>query len=160
MVKGHSMPEPDLSLRDAIAAIPADKRLMGLDLGSKTIGVATSDRTRMIATPIETITRKKFTADAERLLAIIAAENIGLIVLGLPVNMDGTEGPRCQSTRAFARNFAKLSPVPVVYWDERLSTAAVERMLIQADASRAKRDQVIDKLAAAWILQAALDSLR
>jgi putative Holliday junction resolvase len=153
------MPD-DLNLRDAVATIPAGARLMGLDLGTKTIGVATSDRTRMIATPIETITRKKFTQDAERLLAIIAAENIGLIVLGLPVNMDGTEGPRCQSTRAFARNFAKLSPVPVVYWDERLSTAAVERMLIQADASRAKRDQVIDKLAAAWILQAALDSLR
>jgi len=153
------MPD-DLTLRDAVATIPAGSRLMGLDLGTKTIGVATSDRTRMIATPIETIARKKFTQDAERLLAIIAAENIGLIVLGLPVNMDGTEGPRCQSTRAFARNFARLSPVPVVYWDERLSTAAVERMLIQADASRAKRDQVIDKLAAAWILQAALDSLR
>jgi putative Holliday junction resolvase len=160
MSKGQDMPEPDLSLRDAVAAIPADKRLMGLDLGTKTIGVATSDRTRMIATPVETIARKKFTADAERLLAIIAAENIGLIVLGLPVNMDGTEGPRCQSTRAFARNFARLSPIPVVFWDERLSTAAVERMLIAADASRAKRDQVIDKLAAAWILQAALDSLR
>jgi putative Holliday junction resolvase len=154
------MPTPDLTLRDAIGAISADKRLMGLDLGSKTIGVATSDRTRMIATPIETIARKKFTQDAERLLAIIAKENIGLIVLGLPINMDGTEGPRCQSTRAFARNFAKLSPVPVVFWDERLSTAAVERMLIEADASRAKRDQVIDKLAAAWILQAALDQLR
>lgn len=154
------MATTDLMLTDAISMIPADKRLMGLDLGTKTIGVATSDRTRMIATPIETIARKKFTGDAERLLAIIAAENIGLIVLGLPVNMDGTEGPRCQSTRAFARNFARLSPVPVVFWDERLSTAAVERMLIEADASRAKRDQVIDKLAAAWILQAALDSLR
>jgi putative Holliday junction resolvase len=154
------MPELDLSLRDAIASIPADRRLMGLDLGTKTIGVATSDRTRMIATPIETIARKKFTQDAERLIAIIQAENIGLILLGLPVNMDGTEGPRCQSTRAFARNFARLSSVPIVFWDERLSTAAVERMLIQADASRAKRDQVIDKLAAAWILQAALDSLR
>lgn len=154
------MAEPDLTLREAIASIPADKRLMGLDLGTKTIGVATSDRTRMIATPIETITRKKFTQDAERLLAIIAAENIGLIVLGLPVNMDGTEGPRCQSTRSFARNFSKLSPLPIVFWDERLSTAAVERMLIAADASRARRDAVIDKLAAAWILQAALDSLR
>ena len=154
------MAEPDLTLKAAIAAIPADKRLMGLDLGSKTIGVATSDRTRMIATPIETIARKKFTLDAQRLLAIIAAENIGVVVLGLPINMDGSEGPRCQSTRAFARNFGKLSPVPVVYWDERLSTAAVERMLIQADASRAKRAEVIDKLAAAWILQAALDSLR
>jgi putative Holliday junction resolvase len=154
------MPSPDPTLREALANVPPDKRLIGLDLGTKTIGVATSDRTRMIATPIETIARKKFTQDAERILAIIAAENIGLIVLGLPVNMDGTEGPRCQSTRAFARNFAKLSPLPVVFWDERLSTAAVERMLIQADASRAKRDQVIDKLAAAWILQAALDSLR
>lgn len=149
-----------VTLRSALDSISADRRLMGLDLGSKTIGVATSDRTRTIATPIETIERKKFTADAERLMAIAAAENIGVIVLGLPVNMDGSEGPRCQSTRAFARNFARLSPVPIVYWDERLSTAAVERMLIQADASRAKRDQVIDKLAAAWILQAALDSLR
>ncbi len=154
------MAATDLTLHDALSSIPADKRLMGLDLGTKTIGVATSDRTRMIATPIETIARKKFTADAERLLTIIGAENIGLIVLGLPVNMDGTEGPRCQSTRAFARNFARLSPVPVVFWDERLSTAAVERMLIAADTSRARRDQVIDKLAAAWILQAALDSLR
>ena len=154
------MATSDITLRSALDSISADKRLMGLDLGSKTIGVATSDRTRTIATPIETIERKKFTADAGRLTAIAAAENIGVIVLGLPVNMDGSEGPRCQSTRAFARNFARLSPVPIVYWDERLSTAAVERMLIQADASRAKRDQVIDKLAAAWILQAALDSLR
>lgn len=154
------MATSDLSLKSALETISTDKRLMGLDLGSKTIGVATSDRTRTIATPIETIERKKFTADAGRLTAIAAAENIGVIVLGLPVNMDGSEGPRCQSTRAFARNFSRLSPVPIVYWDERLSTAAVERMLIQADASRAKRDQVIDKLAAAWILQAALDSLR
>ena len=150
----------DLTLPDTIRTIAPDKRLMGLDLGTKTIGVATSDRTRMIATPVETIARKKFTQDAERIIAIASAENIGLIVLGFPVNMDGTEGPRCQSTRAFARNFARLSDIPVVFWDERLSTAAVERMLIQADASRAKRDQVIDKLAAAWILQAALDSLR
>ncbi|MFN4143162.1 Holliday junction resolvase RuvX [Aestuariivirga sp.] len=154
------MAPPDPTLRDAISSISPDKRLMGLDLGTRTIGVATSDRTRMIATPVETITRKKFTQDAERLLAMIAAENIGLIVLGLPVNMDGSEGPRAQSTRSFARNFARLSPIPIVFWDERLSTAAVERMLIAADASRAKRDEVIDKLAAAWILQAALDSLR
>lgn len=154
------MATSDVTLKSALENISADKRLMGLDLGSKTIGVATSDRTRTIATPIETIERTKFTADAGRLTAIAATENIGVIVLGLPVNMDGSEGPRCQSTRAFARNFARLSPIPIVYWDERLSTAAVERMLIQADASRAKRDQVIDKLAAAWILQAALDSLR
>src|SRR5512137_1462301 len=105
------MPDADLTLRDAIAAVPPDKRLMGLDLGTKTIGVATSDRTRMIATPVETIARKKFTQDAARLIAIANAENIGLIVLGLPVNMDGTEGPRCQSTRSFARNFGRLSPI-------------------------------------------------
>jgi putative Holliday junction resolvase len=133
---------------------------MGLDLGTRTIGVATSDRTRMIATPVETIARTKFTADASRIIEIATRENIGVIIMGLPVNMDGNEGPRCQSTRAFVRNFARLSPIPVVYWDERLSTAAVERMLIEADASRAKRAEVIDKLAAAWILQAALDSLR
>lgn len=134
-------------------------RLMGLDLGSKTIGVATSDLTRRIATPVETVARKKFTDDANRLIAIAARENVGVIVLGLPINMDGSEGPRAQSTRAFARNFARLSPLPIVFWDERLSTAAVERMLIEADASRAKRDAVVDKLAAAWILQAALDAL-
>lgn len=153
------MATPDIPLKTALEQVPPDARLMGLDLGSKTIGVATSDRTRMIATPVETIARKKFTQDAERIIEIAKAENIGLIVLGLPVNMDGTEGPRCQSTRAFARNFARLSPVPIVFWDERLSTAAVERMLIAADTSRARRDEVIDKLAATWILQAALDSL-
>lgn len=154
------MSNPDVSIRTALETVPAGTRIMGLDLGSKTIGVATCDRTRQIATPIETIERKKFTADAGRLLAIAARENIGLFVLGLPVNMDGSEGPRAQSTRAFARNLSRLTPIPIAFWDERLSTAAVERMLIQADASRAKRGQVIDKLAAAWILQAALDSLR
>ena len=147
-------------LRTACGLLGDGQRLMGLDLGSKTIGVATSDRTRSIATPIETVARSKFTRDAERLLATAARENIGLIVLGLPINMDGSEGPRAQSTRAFARSFAKLSNLPIVFWDERLSTAAVERMLIAADTSRAKRDDVVDKLAAAWILQAALDSLR
>jgi putative Holliday junction resolvase len=154
------MTTPDTPLKAALEAIPAAARLMCLDLGTKTIGVATSDLTRTIATPVETIARKKFTADAERVIEIAARENIGLIVLGLPVNMDGTEGPRAQSTRAFARNFARLSALPIVFWDERLSTAAVERMLIAADQSRARRDEVVDKLAAAWILQAALDSLR
>ena len=154
------MATSDVPLKTALQDVPSTARLMGLDLGTKTIGVATSDRTRQIATPIEVIERKKFTNDAEHLLAIAARENIGLIVLGLPVNMDGSEGPRAQSTRAFARNLTRLTPIPIVYWDERLSTAAVERMLIQADASRARRDAVIDKLAAAWILQAALDSLR
>jgi putative holliday junction resolvase len=154
------MATSDVTLKAALDGVPTDARLMGLDLGSKTIGVATSDRTRQIATPIETIARKKFAADAARLIEIAARENIGVIILGLPVNMDGTEGPRCQSTRAFARNFSRLSPIQIVFWDERLSTAAVQRMLIQADASRAKRAEVVDKLAAAWILQAALDSLR
>jgi putative Holliday junction resolvase len=154
------MATSDVPLKTAFVALPPGARLMGLDLGTKTIGVATSDLTRQIATPVEVITRTKFTEDANRLIEIAGRENIGLIVLGLPVNMDGSEGPRAQSTRAFARNLAKLTPMPIVYWDERLSTAAVERMLIQADASRAKRDQVIDKLAAAWLLQSALDSLR
>ena len=154
------MPAADLPLAAAVAALPPRSRLMGLDLGTKTIGVATSDLTRRIATPVETIARRKFTADAARLLELAARENIGLIVLGLPINMDGSEGPRAQSTRSFARNLAKLTPIPIVFWDERLSSAAVERMLIQADASRVKRGEVVDKLAAAWILQGALDSLR
>ncbi|MGH6908287.1 MAG: Holliday junction resolvase RuvX [Aestuariivirga sp.] len=154
------MAASDVPLKTALQEVAPPARLMGLDLGTKTIGVATSDLTRQIATPIETITRTKFTVDAEKLLAIAARENIGLIVLGLPVNMDGSEGPRAQSTRAFARNLARLTSIPIVYWDERLSTAAVERMLIEADASRSRRDEVVDKLAAAWILQAALDSLR
>jgi putative Holliday junction resolvase len=147
-------------LREAVATLLPAQRLMGLDLGTKTIGVATSDLTRSIATPVETIARTKFTADAERLLLIAARENIGLIVLGLPVNMDGSEGPRAQSTRAFSRNLGRLTATPILFWDERLSTAAVERMLIAADASRAKREAVVDKLAAAWILQGALDALR
>ncbi len=133
---------------------------MGLDLGTTTIGVATSDLTRQIATPVTTINRTKFTPDAAELLAIAARENVGVIVLGLPINMDGSEGPRAQATRAFARNLARLTSLAIVFWDERLSTVAVERMLIQADASRAKRGKVIDKLAAAYILQAALDALR
>jgi putative Holliday junction resolvase len=150
----------DPSLKSAAAQLLPGQRLMGLDLGTKTIGIATSDLTRAIATPVETIARKKFTEDANRLLALAARENIGLLVLGLPVNMDGSEGPRAQSTRAFARNLARLTTIPIVFWDERLSTAAVERMLIEADASRAKREQVVDKLAAAWLLQSALDSLQ
>ncbi|HRA92912.1 MAG TPA: Holliday junction resolvase RuvX [Aestuariivirga sp.] len=149
-----------LSLQSALENLPQTSRLMGLDLGTKSIGIATSDRSRQIATPITTITRTKFTKDATELLAIATKENVGVLVLGLPINMDGTEGPRAQATRAFARNLAKLTPLAIVFWDERLSTAAVERMLIDADASRATRDKVVDKLAAAWILQAALDALR
>ena len=149
-----------LALQSALEKLPQTSRLMGLDLGTKTIGIATSDRSRQIATPITTITRSKFTKDATELLALATKENVGVLVLGLPINMDGTEGPRAQATRAFARNLAKLTPLAIVFWDERLSTAAVERMLIEADASRATRDKVVDKLAAAWVLQAALDALR
>jgi len=147
------------SFAEAVAALPAQTPVIGLDLGSKTIGVAISDITRRIATPVETIARKKFTEDARRLLAIADERKAGLILLGLPLNMDGSEGPRVQSTHAFARNLAKLTPLPITFWDERLSTAAVERMLIGADTSRARRSEVIDKLAAAYILQSALDSL-
>ena len=149
-----------LALQSALEKLPQNSRLMGLDLGTKTIGIATSDLTRQIATPITTIARTKFTPDATELLAIAAKENVGVLVFGLPINMDGSEGPRAQATRAFARNLAKLTSLAIVFWDERLSTAAIERMLIEADTSRAKRDKVIDKLAAAWVLQAALDALR
>ena len=149
-----------LALQSALEKLPQTSRLMGLDLGTKTIGIATSDLTRQIATPVTTITRTKFTLDATELLKIAIQENVGVLVLGLPINMDGTEGPRAHATRAFARNLAKLTSLSIVFWDERLSTAAVERMLIDADTSRTKRGKVVDKLAAAWILQAALDALR
>ena len=148
-----------LPFADAVAALPPHIPVLGLDLGSKTIGVAISDITRQIASPIETIARKKFTEDARRLLAIAEERKAGLIVLGLPLNMDGSEGPRVQSTRAFARNLAKLTALPITFWDERLSTAAVQRMLIDADTSRARRAEVVDKLAAVYILQSALDTL-
>lgn len=144
----------------ALAQIKPGQRLMGLDLGTKTIGVATSDLTRQIATPRLTIQRKKFTEDAKALLDLAAAENIGLLVLGLPLNMDGTEGPRAQSTRAFQRNLAKLTDIPMVFWDERLSTVAVTRTMLEADLSRAKRAENVDKLAAAYILQSFLDAFR
>lgn len=144
--------------RTAMAGLPDDKRLMGLDLGSTTIGIATADYTRQIATPRFTIERGKFQADAKALLDFAAKEEVGLLVLGLPLNMDGSEGPRCQSTRAFARNLAKLTNLPIIYWDERLSTAAVERTMLEADISRAKREKNVDKLAAAFILQGLLDA--
>lgn len=133
--------------------------LIGLDLGTKTIGVAVSDRLRMTATPIEVIARSKFTADADRLGALIAARGIVAVILGLPRNMDGSEGPRAQSTRAFGRALGQRLVLPVCYWDERLSTVAVTRTLIAADSSRKRRAEVIDKLAAAYILQGALDRL-
>ncbi|MCP5037812.1 MAG: Holliday junction resolvase RuvX [Rhodobacteraceae bacterium] len=134
--------------------------IAGLDLGTRTIGVAVSDRLRQVATPLETIKRRKFGLDAARLLEISDAREIGGFVLGLPRNMDGSEGPRCQSTRAFARNLARLTDLPITFWDERLSTVAAERALLEADTSRARRAEVIDHVAAGFILQGALDRLR
>lgn len=151
--------DPALSLEDFIAAIPANRRLIGLDLGTKTIGLALSDLGRGIASPMETIRRKKFTEDAAKLLDICAKQDVAGIVLGLPLNMDGSEGPRVQATRAFARNLSQKTDLPITYWDERLSTAAVTRTLLEADSSRAKRAEVVDKMAAAYILQGFLDRL-
>ncbi|WP_072247699.1 Holliday junction resolvase RuvX [Roseibaca calidilacus] len=135
------------------------RALAGLDLGDKTIGVAVSDRMLSIASPLQTIRRKKFGLDAAALLEILDAREIGGIILGLPRNMDGTEGPRCQSTRAFARNLSRLTDRPIGFWDERLSTVAAERALLEADTSRRRRAEVIDHVAAGVILQGALDRL-
>jgi putative Holliday junction resolvase len=148
-----------LPLVEAAQQLPARGALIGLDLGSKTIGVASSDPDRRLATGVETVTRKNFSADAARLLALAAERKAAGFVLGLPVNMDGSEGPRAQSTRAFARNLARLTELPIALWDERLSTAAVERELIAADVTRARRAKVIDQHAAVFILQGALDRL-
>jgi putative pre-16S rRNA nuclease len=148
-----------LPLAEAAAHLPARGALIGLDLGTKTIGVAASDPDRRLASGVTTVARKAFKADASRLLALAAERSAVGFVLGLPVNMDGSEGPRAQATRAFARNFAKLTELPIALWDERLSTAAVERQLIDADVSRKKRAAVIDQHAAAYILQGALDRL-
>ena len=150
---------PVLSLADAIAVLPPRGVLIGLDLGSKTIGVAASDPNRRVAAPVETISRQRFNLDARRILDLAAERRAAGLVLGLPINMNGSEGPRAQATRAFARNLARLTELPIALWDERLSTAAVERALIAADASRAKRKNVIDQHAAAYILQGALDRL-
>lgn len=141
------------------AALPAMRGLLGLDLGTQTIGVAVSDRLLTAATPVETVRRTKFTADAARLIAIAAVREAGGIVLGLPLNMDGSEGPRAQSTRAFARNLERLTPLPITFWDERLSTVAAERALLAADTSRKRRAEVIDAVAAVYILQGLLDRL-
>jgi len=136
------------------------RALAGLDLGTKTIGVAVSDGMRSVATPLETVKRRKFGQDAEALIAILNARDIAGLVLGLPRNMDGSEGPRCQSTRAFARNFSRLWDRPIGFWDERLSTVAAERALLEADTTRKRRAEVIDHVAASYILQGALDRLR
>lgn len=144
---------------EAFLDLPAHARLLGLDLGSKTIGLALSDVERQIATPLETIQRVKFGLDAAALLKIAGKHQVAGLVIGLPLNMDGTEGPRVQSTRAFVRNLIPLTELPIVFWDERMSTLAVTRTLLDADASRAKRAAVVDKMAAAYILQGALDRL-
>lgn len=145
---------------DLAQFLPPGGKLMGLDLGTKTIGVAISDGLRLSATPVQTLKRQKFTKDAEDLLALAKAHTVSALVLGLPLNMDGSEGPRAQATRAFARNLEKLTDLPIGFWDERLSTSAVTRTLIEADVSRAKRSQVVDKLAASYILQGVLNRLR
>ncbi|MEP1521909.1 Holliday junction resolvase RuvX [Ascidiaceihabitans sp.] len=144
---------------DFAGILPPMRPLIGLDLGTVTIGLAVSDTFLGIATPLETIKRKKFGVDAEKLLAVMKARDIGGLVLGLPRNMDGSEGPRCQSTRAFARNLEKLWAGPITYWDERLSTVAAERALLEADTSRKRRAEVIDHVAAGYILQGLLDRL-
>ena len=151
-----------LPLPDLPAQIARGQRLLGLDLGAKTIGLAISDSRLAIASPLETLRRTKFTADAEALKALCAERKVGGLVIGLPVNMDGSEGPRCQSVRDFARNLAEIAglDLPVAFWDERLSSAAVERFLVQeADMTRKRRGDVVDKMAAAYILQGALDAL-
>jgi putative Holliday junction resolvase len=153
------MPAIILPLTEALRDLPPRGVLLGLDLGTKTIGVAASDPDRRIAVTVETIARKSFAPDAARLLWLAAERQAAGFVLGLPINMDGSEGPRAQSTRAFARNLAGLTELPIGLWDERLSTVAVERALIAADASRARRGAVIDQHAAAYILQGALDRL-
>ena len=151
---------PPFPIEELPSKLQPGARLLGFDLGTKTIGLALSDVTRVIATPYETVRRTKFTADAKTVAAIAAKEGVGGLVIGLPLNLDGSEGPRAQATRAFARNLAPHLDLPMAFWDERLSTAAVERHLIEADASRKRRAEVIDRMAAAYILQNALDRMR
>jgi putative Holliday junction resolvase len=149
-----------IAIEDLPPHLERDARLLGLDVGTKTIGMALSDVTRSVATPFDTIRRTKFTADAWTIREVVEKNQVGALVIGFPLNLDGSEGPRAQSTRAFARNLAAHVAVPMVLWDERLSTAAVERHLIEADASRKRRAEVVDRMAAAYILQGALDRLR
>lgn len=141
------------------AALPRNQRLLGLDLGEKTIGLALSDPMLSVASPVSTIKRSKFTADANALLKLAAERGVGGLVIGLPLNMDGSEGPRCQSTRQFGANLLKMKDFPILFWDERMSTLAVEREMIAHDVTRAKRDKVVDQAAAAFILQGVLDAL-
>jgi len=149
-----------IAIEDLSLHLAREARLLGLDVGTKTIGLALSDVTRSVATPFDTIRRTKFTADAKAIRDVVENNQVGALVIGLPLNLDGSEGPRAQSTRAFAGNLAAHVTLPMAFWDERLSTAAVERHLIEADASRKRRAQVVDRMAAAYILQGALDRLR
>jgi putative holliday junction resolvase len=150
---------PLMSLEELVGTLPAAAPLIGLDLGTRTIGIAVSDRLRKVASARTVLRRTRFQQDARALIELATEEAAAGIVIGLPLNMDGSEGPRAQATRAFARNLEKLTPIPLIFWDERLSTVAVERMLIDSDTSRARRAELVDKLAAAWILQGALDRL-
>ena len=151
---------PLCSLMELPARLPKNGRLLGLDLGDKTIGLALSDPGLTVASPIDTIRRGKFTRDAEALIRTIEDRGVGGLVIGLPVNMDGSEGPRCQSTRQFAANLLTKIDIPIAFWDERMSTAAVERLLTdEADMTRKRRGEVVDKMAAAYILQGALDAM-
>ena len=152
---------PVFDLADLPAACPPDTPWIGLDLGENTIGVAVSDTSRMIASPLQLIRKTKFSQDAEQLIKLMNGRNVSALIIGLPLNMDGTEGPRAQSCRAFARNLERLRPVNVAFQDERLSTTAVERFLIdELDLTRKRRADVVDRTAAAWILQGALDRVR
>ncbi|MET0183294.1 MAG: Holliday junction resolvase RuvX [Caulobacterales bacterium] len=151
---------PLLALPDFAAALPQQGALIGIDPGAKRIGIAVSDATRLIASPLEQITRTKFTAGAERIFSLYDARVCAGLVIGHPLNMDGSSGPSAQAARAFSHNLLKLRDVPLLLWDERLSTAAVTRTLIEADASRKRRGEVVDKLAASYMLQGALDALR
>jgi putative holliday junction resolvase len=151
---------PIADLIELPAMLPPSARLLGLDIGTKTIGLALSDVLRTIASPYSTLRRTKFTADAAELGRVVAKEGVAALVLGLPINMDGSEGPRCQSIRQFQRNLEPLLPLPMVFWDERLSTAAVTRGMIEADLTRKRRAEIVDRAAAAYILQGALDRLR
>ncbi|HYB57627.1 MAG TPA: Holliday junction resolvase RuvX [Alphaproteobacteria bacterium] len=154
------MSAPLSSIAELKRCLAQGERLLGLDVGKKTIGLALSDTTLTVASPLETIRRGKFASDVERIRRIVAEQGIGALVVGLPINMDGSEGPRCQSVRQFAKSLLERLALPLAFWDERLSTAAVMRTLIEADMSRKRRRETIDKLAAAYILQGALDAAR
>lgn len=149
----------DIAIDELPRHLKRGARLLGLDVGSKTIGLALSDLSRTVATPFDTIRRTRFTDDVRALLRVAEVHGVCAYIVGLPIKLDGSEGPRAQSTRAFVRNLTRHTALPVVFWDERWSTAAVERTLLEADASRKRRAEVIDKMAAAYILQGALDRL-